>query len=63
LSRHRQGFAKGLELAQRIAGNAALTNFAVMHACPHCRDGSGGGYAIEGNDVGDCAAGPDAKRV
>src|SRR4029077_1995377 len=29
-----KGFAKGLELAQRIAGNAALTNFAVMHALP-----------------------------
>ena len=29
-----KGFAKGLELAQRIAGNAPLTNFAVMHALP-----------------------------
>ena len=31
---HGKGFAKGLELAQRIAGNAPLTNFAVMHALP-----------------------------
>jgi len=29
-----QGFAKGLELATRIAGNTPLTNFAVMHALP-----------------------------
>jgi enoyl-CoA hydratase/carnithine racemase len=29
-----QGFAKGLELAARIAGNTALTNFAIMHALP-----------------------------
>src|SRR6476620_673367 len=29
-----KGFAKGLDLAQRIAGNAPLTNFAVMHALP-----------------------------
>ena len=29
-----KGFARGLELAQRIAGNTPLTNFAVMHALP-----------------------------
>lgn len=29
-----EGFAKGLELARRIATNAPLTNFAVMHALP-----------------------------
>ena len=29
-----KGFAKGLDLAQRIAGNAPLTNFAVMQALP-----------------------------
>jgi (methylthio)acryloyl-CoA hydratase len=29
-----QGFAKGLELAARIAGNTPLTNFAIMHALP-----------------------------
>jgi enoyl-CoA hydratase/carnithine racemase len=28
------GLAKGLELAQRIAGNAPFTNFAVMHVLP-----------------------------
>jgi len=29
-----QGFAKGLELAQRIAANAPLTNFAILQALP-----------------------------
>jgi enoyl-CoA hydratase/carnithine racemase len=28
------GLAKGVELAQRIAGNAPFTNFAVMHVLP-----------------------------
>ena len=29
-----EGLPKGLELARRIAGNAPLTNFAVMHVLP-----------------------------
>jgi enoyl-CoA hydratase/carnithine racemase len=29
-----EGLATGIELAQRIAGNAPLTNFAVMHVLP-----------------------------
>jgi len=29
-----EGLAKGMELARRIAGNAPLTNFAVMHVLP-----------------------------
>jgi enoyl-CoA hydratase/carnithine racemase len=33
-----QGFAKGMELAQRIAGNTAVTNFAVTHVLPRIAD-------------------------
>jgi enoyl-CoA hydratase/carnithine racemase len=33
-----QGFAKALELAQRVAGNAPLSNFAVMQALPRIAD-------------------------
>ncbi len=33
-----QGVAKALELAGRIAGNAPLSNFAVMHALPRIAD-------------------------
>ena len=29
-----QGFAKGLELAQRVGANAPMTNFALIHALP-----------------------------
>ncbi len=29
-----QGLAKAMELAAKVAGNASLTNFAVMHALP-----------------------------
>lgn len=35
-----QGFAKAVEIAQRIAGNAPLSNFAVMHALPRIADQS-----------------------
>jgi enoyl-CoA hydratase/carnithine racemase len=43
-----QGFAKGLELAQRIAGNTALTNFAVTHALPRIAESDpASGYAME----------------
>ncbi len=42
------GLAKGLELAGRIAGNAPLTNFAVMHALPRIAEGDpGAGYLAE----------------
>jgi enoyl-CoA hydratase/carnithine racemase len=29
-----QGLAKGMEIAERIAGNAPMTNFAVTHVLP-----------------------------
>ena len=34
------GLAKGIELARRIAGNAPMSNFAVMHALPRIADQS-----------------------
>jgi len=43
-----KGFAKGLELAARIAGNTPLTNFAVMHALPRIAEmDPASGYAVE----------------
>ena len=33
-----EGLAKAMHLAQRIAGNAPLSNFAVMHALPRIAD-------------------------
>jgi (methylthio)acryloyl-CoA hydratase len=57
-----KGFAKGLELAQRIAGNAPLTNFAVMHALPRIAEmDPGSGYAVEALMAAIAQADPDAK--
>ena len=43
-----EGLAKGLELAQRIAGNAPFTNFAVMHLLPRiARSDPAAGYVTE----------------
>ena len=57
-----QGFAKGLELAQRIAGNAPLTNFAVMHALPRIAESDpAAGYAMEALTAAVAQADPQAK--
>ena len=43
-----RGFNKGLELAQRIAANTALTNFAIMQALPRIAEmDPSSGYAME----------------
>jgi enoyl-CoA hydratase/carnithine racemase len=57
-----KGFARGLELAQRIAGNAPLTNFAVMQALPRIAAmDPASGYAIEALMSAIAQADPDAK--
>jgi enoyl-CoA hydratase/carnithine racemase len=57
-----KGFAKGLELAQRIAGNAPLTNFAVMHALPRIAEmDPAAGYSVEALMSAIAQADPDAK--
>ena len=59
-----RGFAKGLELAQRIAGNAPLTNFAVMHALPRIAEmRPGAGYAMEALIAGDRAGRPRGESA
>ena len=43
-----EGFAKGLALAERIASNTALTNFAITHVLPRIAEiDPGSGYAVE----------------
>jgi (methylthio)acryloyl-CoA hydratase len=43
-----EGFAKGLELAQRIAGNAPFTNYAAMQLLPRIARGDpAAGFATE----------------
>jgi (methylthio)acryloyl-CoA hydratase len=57
-----KGFAKGLELAQRIAGNAPLTNFAVMQALPRIAEADpASGYAMEALMSAIAQADPAAK--
>jgi (methylthio)acryloyl-CoA hydratase len=57
-----KGFAKGRELAQLIAGNAPLTNFAVMHALPRIAEmDPASGYAVEALMAAIVQADPDAK--
>ena len=57
-----KGFARGLELAQRIAANAPLTNFAVMHALPRIAESDpAAGYAMESMISAIAQADPEAK--
>jgi len=57
-----KGLAKGLELAQRIAENTALTNFAVMHALPRIAEmAPDAGFAMESLISSIAQADPEAK--
>jgi enoyl-CoA hydratase/carnithine racemase len=57
-----EGFAKGLELAQRIAGNTALTNFAITHVLPRIAETDpASGYAVEALMSSIAQADPEAK--
>jgi enoyl-CoA hydratase/carnithine racemase len=57
-----QGFTKGLELAKHIAGNAPLTNFAVMHALPRIAESEpAAGFALEALASASAQAAPEAK--
>ena len=43
-----EGFAKAMELARKIAGNAGRTNFALIHALPRIAEGDrSAGYLLE----------------
>ncbi len=57
-----KGHAKGLELARRMAGNAPLTNFAIMHALPRIAESDpAAGYAMEALMSAVTQADPEAK--
>jgi hypothetical protein len=57
-----KGLAKGLELAQRIAENAPLTNFAIMHVLPRIAEGdAAGGYVTESLMAAIAQGSADAK--
>jgi enoyl-CoA hydratase/carnithine racemase len=57
-----EGLAKGLELASRIAGNAPMTNFAVMHVLPRVAEADpASGYMTEALISAIAQAEPHAK--
>jgi enoyl-CoA hydratase/carnithine racemase len=57
-----KGFPKGLELAQRIAGNAPLTNFAVLQALPRIAEmAPAAGLTVEALMTAIAQSDPQAK--
>ena len=56
------GFAKAMELAHRIAGNAPFTNFAVMHMLPRiAKSDPATGFAAEALTSAIAQGEPEAK--
>ncbi len=56
------GLARGIELARKIAGNASITNFAVMHALPRIAElGQDAGLFMESLVAAIAQSEPDAK--
>jgi len=57
-----EGLAKGVELATRIAGNALLTNFAVIQALPRIAEQDrASGYVMEALMAAIAGSGEEAK--
>lgn len=57
-----QGMAKGIELAKRIASNAGITNYALMHVLPKIVDSSqSDGLMMESLTAAIATASPEAK--
>jgi enoyl-CoA hydratase/carnithine racemase len=57
-----EGFAKGLQLAEKIAANAPLSNFAVMHALPRIADLSQSDGLFVESLMASIAQGDDAAK-
>ena len=58
-----QAFAKAMELARRVAGNAPLTNYALMHALPRIAEQpSDQGFLTEALMAAIAQSAPEAKQ-
>jgi enoyl-CoA hydratase/carnithine racemase len=58
-----EGLAKAVELAEHIAGNAPMTNFAVMHVLPHnAEQDRASGLLMESLMAAIAQGDPEAKR-
>ena len=57
-----RGLAKAIELARKVAANASMTNFAVMHALPRIAElGQDAGLFMESLIAGIAQSEPEAK--
>jgi len=57
------GLAKAIELAERMAGNAPMTNFAAMHVLPHnAEQDRASGLLMEALMAAIAQSDPEAKR-
>jgi (methylthio)acryloyl-CoA hydratase len=62
ITAHGEGMAKGIELAKRIASNAEITNYALMHVLPKIVDSSqSDGLMLESLMAAIAASSPEAK--
>src|SRR4029078_9417893 len=57
-----QGLAKGIELATKIAANAPLTNFAVLHALPRIAEQARASGSLMEAMIASIASGDEAAR-
>ena len=58
-----QALAKAVEIARRVAENAPLTNYALMHALPRIAEQPADqGFLTEALMAGIAQAAPDAKE-
>jgi len=58
-----EGLAKGVEIASRIATNAPMSNFAILHALPRNGEGDAAmGYFTEALMAGAAQTTPEAKQ-
>jgi enoyl-CoA hydratase/carnithine racemase len=58
-----RSYEKALELAQKVAGNAPLTNYALMHALPRISEQPADhGFFTEALISGIVQAAPEAKE-
>jgi enoyl-CoA hydratase/carnithine racemase len=54
---------KAVELAQKVAGNAALTNYAITHVLPRIAEAPGDqGFLTEAMMAGIAQSAPEAKQ-
>ena len=58
-----EGFVKALQLAEKVSGNAAMTNFALIHALPRIAESDpASGYILESLMASAASTNPEAQK-